>query len=181
MDMKQLLIPISAATLSLAACGADLRPGGIFVEGGLAQQRSYSVTAGVLWPWSWRRDFARTEATGLTEAFVSNWSGRADTGERRGFTQLGLLPLVRLRLDGGHSPWFIEGGIGVSLMDRIYHTQNKEFSTKFNFVDVVGVGHSFGADRRRELSLRISHVSNAGIKNPNPGENFLQLRYAVMF
>jgi lipid A 3-O-deacylase len=181
MDSRHLFISLSAAALSVGVCAADLRPGGVFVEGGLAQQRTYNVTAGVLWYWSWRRDFGSTEASGITEAFVSNWSGRADTGERRGFTQLGLLPLVRLRLDGGHSPWFIEGGIGVSLMDRIYHTQNKEFSTKFNFVDVLGAGRSFGADRRRELSLRVSHVSNGGIKKPNPGENFLQLRYAVIF
>jgi len=48
-------------------------------------------------------------------------------------------------------------------------------------VDVAGVGRSFGADRRRELSLRLSHSSNAGIKEPNPGETFLQLRYAVKF
>jgi lipid A 3-O-deacylase len=181
MDSKHLFISLSAAALSVGVCAADLRPGGVFVEGGLAQQRTYNVSAGVLWPWSWRRDFGSTEASGITEAFVSNWSGRDTGGERRGFTQLGLVPLVRLRLDGGRSPWFLEGGIGVSVMDRTYRTQDKEFSTKFNFVDVVGVGHSFGADRRRELSLRVSHISNGGIKNPNPGENFLQLRYAVMF
>jgi lipid A 3-O-deacylase len=66
-------------------------------------------------------------------------------------------------------------------MDRKFRTQDKEFSTAFNFVDVIGVGRSIGADRRQELSLRISHISNAGIKKPNPGEEFLQLRYAVMF
>jgi lipid A 3-O-deacylase len=43
------------------------------------------------------------------------------------------------------------------------------------------VGRSFGADRRHELSLRVSHFSNCGIETPNPGENFLQLRYATKF
>jgi lipid A 3-O-deacylase len=180
MNTRHLLIPLLAAAVSLGVCAADLRPGGVFVEGGLAQQHAYSITAGVLWPWSWRRDFGNSEVTGLTEAFVSRWSARGAT-ERQGFTQLGLVPLVRLRFDGGHSAWYVEGGIGLSVMDPIYRTPSKEFSTKFNFVDVVGVGRSFGADRRRELSLRVSHVSNGGIKKPNPGENFLQLRYAVMF
>ncbi|HXD43301.1 MAG TPA: acyloxyacyl hydrolase [Ramlibacter sp.] len=180
MNARHFLIPFAAAALPLAAGAADLHPGGVFVEGGVAKHQAYSVTAGVLWPWSWRREFGSTQASGLTEAFVSNWSG-LDTGGRRGFTQVGLVPLVRLRFDSGRSPWFIEGGIGVSLMDRLYRTQTKEFSTKFNFVDVAGVGRSFGADGRRELSLRISHISNAGIKEPNPGENFLQLRYAVKF
>jgi hypothetical protein len=180
MNMKHVLVPAAAAAVALGACAADLRPSGYFVEGGLAHSQAFSVTAGVLWPWSWRREFGSTEVTGLTEAFVSRWSARG-TGERQGFTQLGLVPLVRMRFGGGRSDWFIEGGIGVSVTDRIYRTQDKEFSTAFNFVDVAGVGRSLGPDRRRELSLRISHISNGGIKTPNPGENFLQLRYAVMF
>lgn len=180
MDMKRLLIPAAAAALSLGAGAVDLRPAGAFIEGGLADHRGYSVTAGLVWPWSWRRDFGTAQVTGLTEAYVSHWSGQGAT-ERRSFAQLGLLPLLRLRFDGGRSPWFVEGGIGISVMDRTYRTRTKEFSTSFNFEDVVGVGRSFGADRSRELGLRISHISNGGIKKPNPGENFLQLRYAVMF
>jgi hypothetical protein len=31
--------------------------------------------------------------------------------------------------------------------------------------------------RQRELVLRVEHFSNAGIKHPNPGENYVQLRY----
>ncbi len=37
------------------------------------------------------------------------------------------------------------------------------------------------AERRHALVLRIQHVSNAGIKRPTPGENFLQLRYQASF
>jgi lipid A 3-O-deacylase len=66
-------------------------------------------------------------------------------------------------------------------MDRLYNTPTKQFSTRFNFVDNIGVGRSFGAQRQRELDLRVVHMSNGSIKHPNPGENFLQLRYAVMF
>jgi hypothetical protein len=180
MNIKWGVIPASAAVLSFGACAADLRPGGAFIEGGLAKESAYSVTAGLLWPWSWRRDFGSAQVTGLTEAFVSHWSARTATG-REGFNQLGLLPLLRLRPDGGRSAWFLEGGIGITVMDRTYRTETKEFSTSFNFADVLGVGRSFGADRRQELGLRVSHMSNAGIKTPNPGETFLQLRYAVRF
>jgi lipid A 3-O-deacylase len=180
MNIKPLLIAAAAATVSFGASALDLRPEGAFVQGGLAEHRAYSVTAGVLWPWSWRRDFGRTQLTGLTEAYVSHWSARGET-QRQSFTQIGLLPLVRMRLNGGLSPWFFEGGIGVSVMDRKYRSGSREFSTAFNFVDVVGVGRNFGAGDRHELGLRINHVSNAGIKKPNPGETFLQLRYAVRF
>jgi lipid A 3-O-deacylase len=180
MNTKRLLIPTVAAAMSLGVCAADLRPAGAFVQGALAENHTYSITAGVLWPWSWQREFGTAQASGITEAFVSHWSGRGTT-QRQSFTQLGLVPLLRLRKDGGRSPWFLEGGIGISVMDRTFRTQDKEFSTRFNFVDVVGVGRSLGPDRRRELSLRVTHISNGGLKKPNPGENFLQLRYTVMF
>jgi lipid A 3-O-deacylase len=181
MNIKQLLLATVVATFSFSALALDLRPGGAFVQGGLAEHHAYNVTAGVLWPWSWRRDFGRTQLTGLTEGFVSHWSARDETQQRQSFTQIGVVPMVRMRLDGGRSPWFLEGGIGLSVMDRKYRSGSREFSTAFNFVDVVGVGRNFGPDGRHELGLRLNHVSNAGIKKPNPGETFVQLRYAVRF
>jgi lipid A 3-O-deacylase len=67
-------------------------------------------------------------------------------------------------------------------MDRNYETPRKRFSTRWNFYDMVGVGHTYGGPQERhEVGLRLVHTSNAGIKNPNPGENFLQLRYAYRF
>ncbi len=180
MNTTRFLLSASIAALSLGAAAADLRPAGAFVEGGVGQQSVYNATAGLLWPWSWRRDFGRTELSGVTEAYVSHWSARSEN-QRHGYTQVGLLPVIRMRLDGGRSPWFFEGGIGLSYLDNLYRRQDKQFSTRFNFVDVVGVGRSLDPERRREVSLRFSHVSNAGIKEPNPGENFLQLRYAFLF
>lgn len=178
--MKRLLFATAVIALPMCAFAVDLRPGGYFIQGGLAERATVSATAGLVWPWSWRRELGRTELTGLTEAFVSYWNAKGMNG-RQSFTQLGVLPLLRMRLDSGRSDWFIEGGIGISLMDRRYRSEFKEFSTTGNFVDVLGVGRTFGADRRRELGLRIAHISNGNAKKPNPGEDFLQLRYAVMF
>jgi len=31
------------------------------------------------------------------------------------------------------------------------------------------------------VALRIQHFSNAGLSEPNPGANFVQLRYAYTF
>lgn len=179
MNIHRLLLSIVAALMSCGAAAADLRPSGAFVQGGFADHGTYSLSAGVAWPWLWQRSFGSAQVGGVTEAFVSHWNGRGAT-QRESFTQIGLLPLLRLRWDGGRSPWFMEGGIGISVMDR-YRTREKEFSTAFNFVDVVGVGRNFGAGGRQELGLRVSHISNGGLKKPNPGEEFLQLRYAVLF
>lgn len=179
MNIRPVLLALACA-VPLGAQAVDLAPKGVFVEGGIAEQATYSLSAGVTWPWSWRREALGGELTASTEAYVSHWSGRG-AAERESFTQLGLVPLLRYRFGRGRSDWFMEAGIGVSLMDPIYRTSEKRFSTRFNFVDVAGVGRSFGARRERELSLRIAHISNADIKKPNPGENFLQLRYAVLF
>lgn len=180
MTFRRLLVLTSAALLPLGAQAIDLVPGGAFVEAGVADHSSYSATLGLVWPWAWRRELRGGELTGMTEAYVSHWNGRGAT-ERVSFTQLGLVPTLRYRFGRGGSDWFVEGGIGISALDSMYRTTDKEFSTRFNFVDVLGVGRSFGPQRRQELSLRFSHVSNADIKKPNPGENFLQLRYTALF
>jgi len=169
-----------AGALSLSAHAVDLLPGGAYLEGGIADHGTYSATIGFLWPWSWRREALGGEWSGTTELYASYWNGRRDAG-RQGFTQVGLVPMLRYRFSRGRSAWFLEAGIGLTGLDTVYRTTEKQFSSSFNFIDVVAVGRSFGSRQRQELSLRASHLSNAGIKDPNPGENFLQLRYAVLF
>jgi lipid A 3-O-deacylase len=89
--------------------------------------------------------------------------------------------MLRYRFGDGGSPWFAEGGVGATLMDRIYRTPDRSFSTAFQFTEVLGIGRSFGEKGAHEVSLRVQHFSNAGIKKPNPGETFLRLRYAYRF
>jgi lipid A 3-O-deacylase len=180
MSTRQLLMLACAAVLASGVQAAEALPRGVFVEGGVAERWTNTSTVGLIWPWAWRRDWGGGEASGLTEVFLSHWSARGDGG-RQAFTQAGVLPLLRYGFGQGRSPWFLEGGIGISLMEPMYSTPRKHFSSPFNFVDVLGVGRRFGERRSQELSLRLSHVSNGGIRRPNPGENLLQLRYAVMF
>ena len=180
MNIKTPLMLVAALALAPAAPAMDLTPGGAFVQAGVYEFGSRNLTAGVWWPWSWRRTFWGAEASGITEASLSQWSARAPGG-RENFIQVGLVPLVRLRPSAGTSPWFMEAGIGLTTMDKRWRNEDKEFTTRFNFADVVGAGYSFGGDRRHELGLRLTHYSNAGIKHPNPGQNFVLLRYAVAF
>ena len=81
----------------------------------------------------------------------------------------------------GQSPWFAEAGIGGTLMDSLYRTTSREFSTAFQFTEQIGVGRNFGERGEHELSVRLQHVSNGGIKEPNPGENFWRVRYLYRF
>ena len=167
--------------IALPAAAEGLRPAGYFVQGGLGARGIWEGGVGLAWPWAWKTSLLGTEVGGVTEAYIAHWDSKTLAGGRKGFTQIGLVPVFRFRLEQGRSPWFAEAGIGVSTMDQHFMTTDKQFTTAFNFVDVIGVGRSFGASRGQEIGLRLQHVSNAGIKVPNPGQNFLQLRYGAAF
>jgi lipid A 3-O-deacylase len=121
-------------------------------------------------------------ASGYFEADVGRW-----TTDDRGVnsstwaTQVGLTPVIRLQPAGAMSHWFAEIGVGANYIVPLYRTGHKRFSTEFNFGDHFGVGRQFGERRQHELMVRVQHFSNAGIDHPNPGENFVQLRYSRRF
>lgn len=179
MKMRSLLL-LAGATLAWQAFAADLRPAGVFVEGGEGDHALHAAAVGAVWPWAWQRATASGAWTGYTEAWLSRWSARESDG-RADFDQVGVAPMFRWRSARGASPWFVEGGIGLVYMDRGFTTPKKHFSTRLNFADTLGVGRNFGARRQHEVTLRFSHFSNAGLKRPNPGQNLLRVKYAYLF
>ena len=154
----------------------------MYLQYGGAEHKTHTYTAGVLLPWkSWSYGLAGGQLTGYWDIWGSDWSGMYQ-GDRRNTWVIGAKPTLRWRPDQGQSPWFMEAGIGVSYaVNRLYLTDHKDFSTRYNFASHLGIGYLFGEQRKNEVSLRLEHHSNAGIKNPNPGENFLQIRYARHF
>lgn len=173
-----------AAALAFLAAGAaqaaDFRPDGTFATLGVAPHQTATAGTGLVWDWDWRADRQAT-LTAHTELIVAGWRADAVGGGSQGLAQLALLPVLHMQLDRGRSPWFLEFGIGASLTNKIYRTPTKVTSTRLNFYDMLGFGYSLGADRKQEIGLRYVHISNAGAKKPNPGEDFLQLRYGVKF
>lgn len=155
---------------------------GMYLQYGAAEHGTDSWTLGATIPWSqWSYRLGGGLVTGYWDIWGSHWSARYE-GSNRSTWVLGAKPTLRWRPDQGQSPWFAEAGIGVSYAtNRRYITDHKEFSTRFNFATHIGVGYLFGEQLRNEVSLRLEHLSNAGIKEPNPGENFLQLRYVRHF
>ena len=78
--------------------------------------------------------------------------------------------LMRLYWDAGLGTWESDLGtlqdLGLTPTFRYGHERGGYFD--------FGIGYRFD---RYDVSLRLQHLSNAGIKNPNPGINFLQLRF----
>jgi hypothetical protein len=152
-----------------------------FVQAGTAKDTQMGVV-GAIWQAPSLRDYEWGNVSGYFELSLGRWMSHLDDGSRSSawVTQVGLTPVLRWQ-PFKSSRWFTEAGIGVNLLAPIYRSSDKRFSTAFNFGDHVGVGVQFGEARAQELTLRLQHFSNAGIKDPNPGENFVQLRYSARF
>ena len=179
----QLCAPVLLAAFMPFAHAFDMRPDALTVQGGGGDERVRMLGAGLRWDWDFERLRKAAELTAHTEFLVNQWrSQRADRSGDAQYTQLVLLPTLRMQLARGASPWFLEFGIGVSWLDHKFETPGHTFSTAWNFYDVLGAGYVIGGPTGRdEIQLRLGHFSNAGLENPNPGETFLQLRYARRF
>ena len=177
---------IVLATVLLSVAGraeaqASFTPTSVFLQGGTTGT-THGLTAGATWDWARHWPLGSGRVTGYWEASASEWSYPSADGRRTAWLgQVGLVPVFRYRPDDGASPWFFEAGVGLTLTTSLYETDRKRFSTSFNFGDHLAAGRNFGQHSEHELSLRVQHFSNGGIKRPNPGETFFQLRYAYRF
>lgn len=176
-----------AAGLSLAACSAQAQPlltdhaPTWYVQGAVMESNGHAASLGVTLPWKqWTYGLASGQVTGHWDLSASLWSSQQHAG-RQQILAVGIVPSLRWRGDQGRSAWFAQVGTGLSFANKYYSTVHKTFSTRYNFATHLAVGMNFGAQRQHEWMLRVEHVSNAGLKDPNPGENFLQLRYAHRF
>jgi lipid A 3-O-deacylase len=100
------------------------------------------------------------------DATYGTWQSNTGT-----LQDVGLTPTFRYGHEHGG---YFDFGIGFHVLSETRISEQIEFSTKFQFGDHFGIGYRFN---RYDMSVRLQHLSNAGIKNPNPGINFLQLRF----
>jgi lipid A 3-O-deacylase len=173
--LRLAIAPASAAQFDFAA----LEPSTLFIQAGVGDQRTQAYMGGATWDGSWRKHYSFLTVSGYFEAALGRWTAReGGISSSAWATQIGLTPVIRLQPSGIGHDWFAELGVGANYIVPLYRTDHKRFSTEFNFGDHVAIGRQFGGRRQHELALRVEHFSNAGIAHPNPGENFLQLRYA---
>lgn len=183
--------PRTALTFALlVGCAAhalaygDATPG-FYVEGGPALHGGADTDAwslGAVLPWSPSGAGGINGRSFAWDVFASQWRAPQAMGDgRRNYAQLGAIATWRYRFDQGRSPWFAEAGLGGTVMNHVYRTPERSFSTAFQFTEVLGLGRSFGERGEHELSVRLQHVSNGGLKKPNPGANFVRLRYLYRF
>jgi lipid A 3-O-deacylase len=172
-------------SLSVAASAFEDGSPAFYFEAGRAPHNdtsTRSLTIGAVLPWGRQHLVWGTQVTTYADLFLSQWRApRANRDGHHNYSQLGVVAGWRFRFDEGASPWFFEAGLGGTSMNDRYESPDRSFSTRFQFTEQLGVGRNFGTRGEHELSLRIQHFSNGGIRKPNPGENFYKVRYLYRF
>ena len=148
---------------------------GVQVAGGLADHHVRKLDLGFVWDpnltW-WQIGGWHFALIG--EAHAAWW--HTDEGnEHDNIGEFGVTPIVRfIRGEGAIRP-FVEAGVGVRLITHPRISSSYTLSSAFQFADMVGVGAQFGGHQQYQVGYRFQHLSNASIKEPNPGINFQQI------
>lgn len=174
-------IALAAGALHASAQNLDARPSW-YLQAGQGESSSYALVVGTTMPWQqapWQ--WGSGQLRGHWDVWAGGWSNKDLTNDRFTTPALGIGPSLRWRGAQGASPWFVEAGTAVMVTGKRLVNSNQRMGTRWNFATHLGIGMNFGANQSHELSLRLQHASNAGIKSPNPGLNLVQLRYARAF
>jgi len=73
--------------------------------------------------------------------------------------------------------WFAEISTGPTVLTGST-VQNRELGGRLHFRSAIAIGNTFGARRNLRLALRVSHISNGGTRNDNPGLDFVGLSFS---
>jgi len=135
--------------------------------------------------WNWSKRWAITpnwHIGGYWDLDFGYWSNDSPRKTNNGMTDVGFTPTFRLQQTsmGPISP-YAEGAIGFHLLSETSVSEERRFSTTFQFGDHVGLGFRFGYRHAMDLGYRFQHLSNGGIKDPNQGINFHQVRFQYHF
>jgi len=151
----------AACAFALPARAID----GIGVELGRGEDHTNLLRIFVTDRW---REAAR--ALGGDWQFAGYWEISAGVWDNKeeSSADLGATPVFRFE----RRSLYVEGAIGFHLV-QTHVSASRTFSTAFQFGDHIGFGLR---SRHWDWSLRLQHLSNASIRRPNPGINFVLLR-----
>ncbi|MBI4204509.1 MAG: acyloxyacyl hydrolase [Betaproteobacteria bacterium] len=135
---------------------------------------------GVQWDWKTRwLQGQNWHLGGYWDFALGYWHRGSPPGLNEDITDIGLTPVLRLQRNDLRGP-YLEAGIGFHLLSKT-SIGDKRLSTAFQFGDHVGAGYRFGPKAAYDVSYRFQHLSNAGIKKPNNGIEFHQIRLQYHF
>jgi hypothetical protein len=111
---------------------------------------------------------------------LGEWWTKKDGEHYTSSTEIALGPVARYFLNERHS-LYAEGVANIGFIGPRYWRDSEQEGTAFDFGGAMAFGYRFGPSFGSEISLRAEHFSNGGLRDPNPGRNFFQIRYAFSF
>ncbi|HEY0294062.1 MAG TPA: acyloxyacyl hydrolase [Bordetella sp.] len=125
-----------------------------------------------VWTYSFGGNWGRVDLT--PEIGVAYWHAHSGNSPSSVW-QLNAIPMFRWWTS---EHFYIEAGAGPTLFSRVAFA-GRYYSSAFQFGDHIGVGYLI--DKHNRIGVRISHFSNASIKEPNPGMTMAQVTYTYQF
>lgn len=162
--------------LALGAASAHADQFGVQFGAGVADHDVKKLDLGLVWdPGLQWWHIGGFHFTVVGEAHAAYWDLRAADAVHPNIWEFGVTPVFRIIKDTGWFRPFFEAGVGVRLISHVRQTPDRTMSSSFQFADMVGVGAQFGEHQNYQAGLRFQHLSNADLKEPNPGINFSQI------
>jgi hypothetical protein len=159
---------------------------GISIEVGSSDSSNVSVDMtriGLQWNWGKRWALGPDwHIGGYWDVSFGYWANDSQRRNNSSIADVGLTPVFRLQQTspGSLSP-YVEAAVGFHLLSDTSINDQRRFGSMFQFGDHVGIGVRFGQKQAFDLGYRYQHLSNAGIKHPNQGINFHQVRLQYSF
>ncbi|MGF6767914.1 lipid A 3-O-deacylase [Paraburkholderia sp. GAS199] len=169
----RLVIFAFSAIAPVSALASDF---GVQIAGGVADHDVRKADIGMVWDpgLSWW-ELGGFHFTVVGEAHAAYWDIRESGAAHPNIWEFGLTPVFRFIKSSGWIRPYIEAGVGVRLLSHVRETNDRTFSSSFQFADMVGVGAVLGERQSYAVGFRFQHLSNAGIEHPNPGINFSEV------
>lgn len=172
MTMTRKMMVAMLLALALPA-QAQIIDGFAFEAGASSSTDMFSVAVQKQWSKRWLQGDA-WHLGGYWEFSLAQWNREALPGERDQLVEIGITPVFRIQRNSLRG-LYVEGGIGAHLLSST-ELGNKRFGSSFQFGDHLGLGYRFGANKALDIGYRYQHLSNVGIKDPNQGIDFHQIR-----
>jgi hypothetical protein len=152
------------------ACSAAHAIDAVGVETGIGDDRTHILRISVIDRWR-KHQKERSDVwrlAGYWDFSAALWDNSTEST-----ADVGITPVFRAE----HKALYVEGAVGVHFV-QAHISAHRTFSTALQFGTHVGAGLHFG---KYDLGVRIQHLSNGHLKQPNPGINFalVHLQYAL--
>ena len=180
------IAPIAAAAVLLAASSSALAVDGYSFEYGHSDSGNVNVDLYRLgMQWDWKKKLVQVggwNLGGYWDLDVAYWDNKSTGASTTGIAEVGFTPTFRIQQDtiSNFSP-YAEVAVGLHFLSNTSINSQRQFGSSFQFGDHVGFGVRLGDKGKYDIGYRYQHLSNAGIKEPNQGINFNELRLQYHF